>query len=81
MCADKNWPIVLIAPLSHKLYPVPKPDLIMDSTDKNGLAVKSRVILSQVQPLLKTALQERMGEISKEKWEEIIRRIFWHVRR
>jgi mRNA-degrading endonuclease toxin of MazEF toxin-antitoxin module len=81
MCSDNEWPLVLVAPLSHKLYPVARPDLLIDSTDKNGLAVPSRMILSQIQPLDKAALQERVGEIGASKWEQVVRQIFWHVKR
>ena len=81
MCADHDWPLVLIAPLSHVLYPKARPDLFVDSTDKNGLEVKSRLILSQIQPLRKTDLQERRGEISQTKWEQIMKYVFWHIDR
>ena len=67
MCTDPNWPLVLIAPLSHLIYPKARPDLIIDTTDKNGLEVKSRLILSQIQPLRKTDLQVRVGEVSPAK--------------
>jgi mRNA-degrading endonuclease toxin of MazEF toxin-antitoxin module len=81
MCADPDWPLVLIAPLSHVLYPKARPDLLVDSTDRNGLEVQSRVILSQIQPLRKIDLQERCGEISHAKWEQIIKYVFWHIDR
>jgi len=81
MCSDSDWPLVLIAPLSHELYPLAAPDLIIDATNKNGLEVKSRLILSHIQPLEKTALQERMGNISASKWEQIVRQVFWHLKR
>ena len=81
MCADADWPLVLIAPLTHQLGPKPKPDLIIERTDKNGLAVKSRIILSQIQTLRKTDLREKVGEISLTNWEQVIRYIFWHIQR
>jgi hypothetical protein len=81
MLSDQKWPLVLIAPLSHVLYPKAKPDLLIDMTDKNGLRVPSRLILSQIQPLQKVDLQERMGEVSATKWEQITRYIFWHINR
>jgi mRNA-degrading endonuclease toxin of MazEF toxin-antitoxin module len=81
MCSDPEWPLVLIAPLTHQLYPKPKPDLIIDTTDKNGLEVKSRLILSQIQTIRKTDLQQRLGEISISKWEQVMRYIFWHIDR
>ena len=81
MWADPNWPLVLIAPLSHLIYPKARPDLIIDTTDKNGLEVKSRLILSQIQPLRKTDLQIRVGEVSRAKWEQIIKYVFWHIDR
>jgi mRNA-degrading endonuclease toxin of MazEF toxin-antitoxin module len=81
MCNDPNWPLVLIAPLSHILQPKALPDLYVQKTDKNGLQVKSRLILSQIQPLLKTDLQEHVGEIEVTEWEEIMRYIFWHIDR
>jgi len=49
--------------------------------DKNGLKVRSRLILSQIQPLRKTDLQEHVGEIEIAEWEEIMRYIFWHIDR
>jgi mRNA-degrading endonuclease toxin of MazEF toxin-antitoxin module len=79
MCSDPDWPLVLIAPLTHQLYPKPRPDLIIDQTGKNGLEVKSRIILSQIQTLRKTDLHEKVGEISTTKWEQVVRYIFWHV--
>jgi len=81
LCSDANWPIVLIAPLSSSLHPLAKTDLIVDKTDRNGLDVPSRVILSHLQPIRKEDLQEKVGEISRSKWEAIIRRVFWHIDR
>lgn len=81
ICDDPDWPLVLIPPLSHQLFPKPKADLYVDVTDKNGLQVKSRIILSQIQPLQKISLQERMGEISITKWEQVLKQVFWHLKR
>jgi len=81
MCHDPNWPLVLVAPLSHILQPKALPDLYVKKTDSNGLKVKSRLILSQIQPLRKTDLQEHTGEIEITEWEEIVRYIFWHIDR
>ena len=81
MCKDPNWPLVMIAPLSHRLHPKATPDLYVQKSDKNGLKVKSRLILSQIQPLRKTDLQEHVGEIEITEWEEIMRYIFWHLDR
>jgi hypothetical protein len=63
MCSDPNWPLVLIAPLSHILQPKALPDIVVPCTYKNGLPKPSRIILSQIQPLQKTDLQERIGEV------------------
>jgi hypothetical protein len=57
------------------------PDLYVSKTDKNGLRLKSRLILSQIQPLRKTDLREHVGEIDLAEWEEIMRYIFWHIDR
>lgn len=81
MCSEPEWPIVLIAPLSHILYPKAKPDLLIGKTDKNGLEVASRLILSHIQPIRKVDLVERVGEISLSKWEEVMRQVFWHIDR
>jgi mRNA-degrading endonuclease toxin of MazEF toxin-antitoxin module len=81
MCSDPDWPLVLIAPLSHVLHPKARPDLLTVATDKNGLPKPSRIILSQIQPLKKLDLQERVGEIEMAKWEEIVKYVFWHIDR
>ena len=81
MCSDPNWPLVLIAPLSHILQPKALPDIVVPCTYKNGLPKPSRIILSQIQPLQKTDLQERIGEVDQSKWEEIVKYIFWHIDR
>jgi hypothetical protein len=81
MCSDPDWPLVLIAPLSHILYPKARPDLLIDCTDKSGLPKRSRIILSQIQPLRKIDLKERVGELELSKWEEIMKYIFWHINR
>jgi mRNA-degrading endonuclease toxin of MazEF toxin-antitoxin module len=81
LCSDTKWPIVLIVPLSHKIAPLAQTDLLIDSTDKNGLAVKSRLILSHIQPILKKDLKEKVGEIDITKWDQVIRRVFWHIDR
>jgi mRNA-degrading endonuclease toxin of MazEF toxin-antitoxin module len=81
MCGNPDWPLVLIAPLSHHLQPKAVPDLYIAKTDKSGLKVRSRLILSQIQPLRKTDLQECVGEIDIAEWEEIVRYIFWHIDR
>jgi len=81
MCNDPEWPLVLIAPLSHQLQPKALPDLYVQKTDKNGLRLKSRLILSQIQPLGKADLQEHVGDIDIAEWEEIVRYVFWHIDR
>jgi mRNA-degrading endonuclease toxin of MazEF toxin-antitoxin module len=81
ICDDPDWPLVLIAPLTHQLFPKPKADLLVDVTEKNGLVVPSRLILSQIQPLQKISLKERLGEISVTKWEQILKQVFWHMKR
>ena len=80
-CADKNIPYVLIVPLTHYLTPCPKTDLRIKETQKNGLEVDSRLILSHIQPVRKTDLIEKRGEISKGKWEQVVRQIFWQIDR
>lgn len=80
-CDDPDWPLVLIAPLTHELYPKPRADLIVEVTQTNGLAMPSRIILSQIQPLQKISLQERLGEISITKWEQILKQVFWQISR
>jgi mRNA-degrading endonuclease toxin of MazEF toxin-antitoxin module len=81
MCNDGEWPLVLIAPLSHVLHPKAKPDMLIPMTATNGLTVQSRLMLSQIQPLQKIDLQERLGQIEQSHWEEVVRRVFWHIRR
>jgi mRNA-degrading endonuclease toxin of MazEF toxin-antitoxin module len=81
MCSDPNWPLILIAPLSHVLYPKAMPDILVSCTDKNGLPKPSRIILSQIQPLCKIDLQERVGELEHSKWQEILKYVFWHIDR
>ena len=81
MCADPAWPIVSIAPMSSHLTPLAKPDIVIRKTDKNGLEVDSRLILSHIQPILKSDLIERQGEVGLKQWDDIVRRIFWHFDR
>lgn len=81
LCDDKDWPIVLIAPLSHNLYPLASTDLHIGATDKNGLEFQSRIILSHIQPIEKVNLKECVGEISITKWEQIIRQVFSQIDR
>ena len=81
LCSDPRWPIVLICPLSSSVNICAEVDLLIDQTDKNGLEKPSRLILSHIQPILKTDLETRVGEISATKWDKIVRKIFWHIDR
>jgi mRNA-degrading endonuclease toxin of MazEF toxin-antitoxin module len=81
LCDDKDWPIVLIAPLSHSLSPLAATDLHIGATDNNGLEFMSRIILSHIQPIEKVSLKECVGEISVTKWEQIVRQVFFQIDR
>jgi mRNA-degrading endonuclease toxin of MazEF toxin-antitoxin module len=81
LCATPNWPIVLIVPLSHILTPLADTDLLVEATKTNGLTTKSRLILSHIQPIRKTNLQERVGIISLAQWDDVIKRVFWQMDR
>ncbi|MEG6521159.1 type II toxin-antitoxin system PemK/MazF family toxin [Desulfotomaculum sp. 1211_IL3151] len=71
---NPTWPLVHIAPLSHRVDLMRETDIevTIKPEDGNGVAVNSLIQLALVQPVLKVDLERRIGALSREKIAEMI---------
>jgi len=72
--SDPTWPLVHIAPLSHRVDLMRETDIEVTTNprDGNGVAVDSIIQLALVQPVLKVDLERMVGSLSREKTVEML---------
>jgi mRNA-degrading endonuclease toxin of MazEF toxin-antitoxin module len=66
---------VSVAVMSHKLSPVRPTDLIVPMNPRNGLDKDARIILSHIQPVLKTALEKQFGTLADDEWNAVMGKV------
>jgi mRNA-degrading endonuclease toxin of MazEF toxin-antitoxin module len=71
MCGDKREPVLIVAPLSHLTEIRSAPDFCIKADSENKLEKNSRIVLSHIQPLLKTDLGKRVGSLSMEDFDRL----------
>lgn len=75
ICAKSN--IILMAPMTSDTTLKSMAQIEFEATSGNGLEVKSRVLLDQIQPMKKTAILQKMGTLSWAEWEQVMGKIVW----
>lgn len=79
ICAKSN--IILMAPMTSDTTLKSMAQIEFEATSGNGLEVKSRVLLDQIQPMKKTAILQKMGTLSWTEWEQVMGKIVWNFDR
>ncbi len=75
LCADLATPLVTVAPTSSQLKWKNKTEVVIRKSDTNGLEHDSRVMLAHLQPIIKTDVERKIGELSWDDWERIMGQI------
>jgi mRNA-degrading endonuclease toxin of MazEF toxin-antitoxin module len=69
--------IILIAPMTSDLAVKSMAHMEYVPSRENGLKVKSRLILDQIQPILKASIIEPIGKLSVNEWDLTMTKLFW----
>jgi mRNA-degrading endonuclease toxin of MazEF toxin-antitoxin module len=75
LCNSYSCPCVVVAPMSHLTHFKSEADLIIAKTSSNKLAHDSRLMMSYIQPVLKTDLDKKIGALDDEEWQEVMAQI------
>ena len=70
--SEATWPLVTVAPLSHRLEFRREPDIVVLKEHCEGLDESSIVRLALTQPVLKIDLKFKVGSLSEDKVTEIL---------
>lgn len=73
--------IILIAPMTSDTTFKSMAQIEFPVSSKNGLELKSRVLLDQIQPIKKSSILKKMGALSEAEWEQIMVKIVWNFDR
>jgi len=71
---DPTWPLIHIAPLSHRVDLMRETDIEITTKpqDGDGVAVDSILMLALTQPVLKVDIERRVGKLSIAKITEML---------
>jgi mRNA-degrading endonuclease toxin of MazEF toxin-antitoxin module len=72
MCADPTFPIVSIAPLTHRIDLKDSCDCPLDPSPQNSLRERSLVMLGHIQPVTKQDLVKKIGTLSEDEWKDLL---------
>jgi len=72
--AVPTWPLIHVAPLSHRVDLMRETDIEVTTApeDGNAVAIDSVIQLALVQPVLKVDLERKVGQLSREKIAEML---------
>lgn len=73
--------IILIAPMTSDTSFKSMAQIEFEASSWNGLEVKSRVLLDQIQPMKKSSILQKMGTLSWTEWEQVMGKIVWNFDR
>jgi hypothetical protein len=76
-CADPLYPLVSIAPTSHRVDLKDASDFPIEPSSVNGLKLESLVLLGHVQPVRKSSLFRKIGSLSQQEWEDMVLHLIW----
>src|SRR5208337_4816521 len=63
ICNSIACPVITVVPLSHILTPRAETDLIIGHSPANGLNHDSRLLFGYMQPVLKSDLEQQLGQL------------------
>jgi mRNA-degrading endonuclease toxin of MazEF toxin-antitoxin module len=69
--------IILVAPMTSNLEVKSMAHMEYVATKENGLEVKSRLLLDQIQPIPKAAIITPVGRLSVSDWDMTMTKLFW----
>jgi hypothetical protein len=72
VCHSDDYGCVIVAPMSHLVKYCAGVDVIVNPSRQNGLNAPGRVLLSYMQPAIKTDLTTKIGVMSDEDWQVIM---------
>lgn len=81
ICNSIACPVVTIVPLSSTTDSKAETDLVIRKTKENCLAHDSRLLFGYVQPVLKSDLAEKFGQLGETEWTEVMGKIVWNFDR
>lgn len=64
-------PCVVVSPMSHLVHFKSPADLIISKNSSNGLQHDSRIMLSYIQPVMKSDLEKQIGVLPDEQWQQV----------
>jgi mRNA interferase MazF len=77
LCASKDIPLIVIAPMTHRLDIRSMTDVEVKKNAENGLETDSLVQLQLIQPLMKTDIVGKVGMLGARDWDGVLRRLVW----
>lgn len=72
ICTAPECILVTIAPFSTELGWKKPEEIIIENTKSNGLSQKSRLMLGHLQPMHKTDIEKKLGELNLDDWEKVM---------
>lgn len=72
VCQSIEYACVIAAPMSHHVHICASVDVIIQPNRENNLDRPGRVLLSYMQPVLKTDFEKQFGVMGYEDWQKIM---------
>ncbi len=76
-CEDPFYPIVSIAPTTHRVDIKDASDFPIQPNENNGLRSESLVLLGHIQPVRKRSLFRKLGSLTPAEWEAMTLHLVW----
>jgi mRNA-degrading endonuclease toxin of MazEF toxin-antitoxin module len=77
LCTRVTYPIVLIAPTTHRTDLKESSDFQVEPSAVNGLHQPCLVMLGHIQPVLKPDVFKKIGTLSHSEWDLLSRHLMW----
>ncbi len=76
-CEDPLYPIVSIAPTTHRVDLKDAADFPVEPSPENGLKSESLVLLGHIQSVRKASLFKKIGSLTAAEWEAMVLHLIW----
>jgi mRNA-degrading endonuclease toxin of MazEF toxin-antitoxin module len=73
--------VILMAPMTSDTTFKSMSQIEFAPSASNGLLVRSRVLLDQIQPMKKAEILQKMGSLSLTEWELVMTQVVWNFDR
>jgi mRNA-degrading endonuclease toxin of MazEF toxin-antitoxin module len=77
VCSQSIEPVLLVCPISHQTDLKTACDIYLPKDTENKLSSNSRLILSHIQPVLKTDLGSEIGALSSDHFDKVKAQLIW----